>query len=339
VLTPPADLPERAVADELETAWGIASESISYQHQGFGSHHWLVTAVNGDLSFATVDDLLGKSMPGPDPAGEAYNRLSEAFEAALWLRQDAALSFVVAPIPTLDGRVIQRLSQRYSLVLHPFVAGDSAGEDGEFASDLDRRAVLSALIQLHRSIPPGLRTDDFRLPRRHQLKSALSRRGQSWNAGLYGEHARALLNKHAADVRQLLSVYDVWAARVASRTDRMVPTHGEPHAGNVLVTTHGPVLIDWETVMVAPPERDLWTVTAGRPELLDEYTKKTDFQVDSEAMALYALQFDLMEIAEYLALFSGAHEATGDTHEAWVKLRRHLQPTARWPQLFPPPLR
>lgn len=127
MLTPPSDLTDTTVAEELAAAWGFTSASINYQPVGFGSHHWLATGTKGDLRFATVDDLFGKSTTGPDPAGQAFSRLSEAFDTALWLRQNAALSFVVAPIPTLDGRVVHRLSHRYSLVLQPVRGGPSGG--------------------------------------------------------------------------------------------------------------------------------------------------------------------------------------------------------------------
>ena len=39
----------------------------------------------------------------------------------------------------------------------------------------------------------------------------------------------------------------------------LVVTHGEPHAGNVMRRSDGRhLLVDWDTVAVAPPERDLW---------------------------------------------------------------------------------
>ena len=42
-----------------------------------------------------------------------------------------------------------------------------------------------------------------------------------------------------------------------------VVTHGEPHPVNVMQTDAGRVLIDWDTVAIAPPERDLWMVICG----------------------------------------------------------------------------
>jgi aminoglycoside phosphotransferase (APT) family kinase protein len=65
-----------------------------------------------------------------------------------------------------------------------------------------------------------------------------------------------LLDTHAAGVSALLTAYDTLARQVAGHPDRFVVTHGEPHAGNVLLTRRGPVLVDWDTVLAAPPERD-----------------------------------------------------------------------------------
>jgi aminoglycoside phosphotransferase (APT) family kinase protein len=37
-----------------------------------------------------------------------------------------------------------------------------------------------------------------------------------------------------------------------------VLTHGEPHGANVLLGEGGLSLVDWDTVGIAEPERDLW---------------------------------------------------------------------------------
>ncbi len=55
---------------------------------------------------------------------------------------------------------------------------------------------------------------------------------------------------------ELLDAYASLARHVASRQDRLVITHGEPHGGNVMTMSSGLVLVDWDTVLLAPPERD-----------------------------------------------------------------------------------
>ncbi len=58
----------------------------------------------------------------------------------------------------------------------------------------------------------------------------------------------------------MIGAYGSWLGKVASREDRLVITHGEPHAANVMGSPGGLVLVDWDTVLLAPPERDLWGI-------------------------------------------------------------------------------
>jgi aminoglycoside phosphotransferase (APT) family kinase protein len=60
--------------------------------------------------------------------------------------------------------------------------------------------------------------------------------------------------------RELERALPFWpACGRAAGPDRVI-THGEPHPGNLMVTDRGPVLIGWDTVGLARPERDLWWV-------------------------------------------------------------------------------
>ncbi len=133
-----------------------------------------------------------------------------------------------------------------------------------------------------------------------------------------------------------MTAYAGLAERAAQRRDRMVITHGEPHAGNVMTTPGGLALVDWDTVLLAPPERDLWDMAGDDGSLLGHYTRATGIQIDPEALALYRLWFDLAEISEYLTLFRAPHGDTADAAEAWENLRHFLRPAERWPALCNP---
>ena len=82
-------------------------------------------------------------------------------------------------------------------------------------------------------------------------------------------------------------------------------THGEPHPGNVLRTADGPLLIDWDTVMLAPPERDLWMLMIGSEpqgadaEIRARYERETGRAVSMELIAFYRLWWVLADIAIY----------------------------------------
>jgi spectinomycin phosphotransferase len=67
--------------------------------------------------------------------------------------------------------------------------------------------------------------------------------------------------------------------------------------------------------------------------VLAAYTEATGISIDSAALALFRMWFDLSEIAGYIELFRGAHDDTADTAESWKNLQEFLRPSERWPQL------
>jgi spectinomycin phosphotransferase/16S rRNA (guanine(1405)-N(7))-methyltransferase len=334
VFTKPDDLPESAIAGALHDLWGFPAESLEYQPVGFGSHHWLATDATGRRLFATVDDLTAKRRTARDTTDAALDRLAAAFATALALRGQIGLTFVIAPVPAAGSQVVVRLSARYSLVVHPYVSGEQAGADGEFTSDDDRRAVLSMLIQLHDARADEPHADDFVVPNLDALQAMIRTPRRAWRTGPYAQPAQDLLHAHASDLRMLVRAYYRLAHRVSARPDRMVITHGEPNAGNVLVTGNGRVLVDWDSALLAPPERDLWALAGGDESLLNRYAVATGVEIDEEALTLYRLWYDLAEIGGYLRLFRSAHEETADTRQSWGNLRHFLRPAERWPQFM-----
>ena len=334
VFTRPADLAEEALAEALTRSWRFVPTALEYQPVGFGSHHWLATDAGGARLFLTVDDLAARLRTADDTADAALGRLRRALATALSLRADAGLEFVVAPTPASDGQVLARLNDRYSLAVHPYTVGTQIGADGEFTSGSDRIAVLDMVIRLHRAHAATPETDDLVVPHLDALRSIMSGPACTWRNGPYAERSRELLRAHAVDLDVLLTAYDDLARRVASRGDRLVITHGEPGAANVMRTPdRGLVLVDWESVLLAPPERDLWDLADHDEAILDTYARATGVEIDREARTLYRLWYDLAEIGSYLSLFRGPHGETADTAESWRNLQHFLRPADRWPAL------
>lgn len=337
MFTQPADLPEALLSDALSDGWGFRPASLSYQAVGFGSHHWLAVDSGALKLFATVDDLSEKLRDDTDTTSAVFGRLDQAFESALSLWRDAGLEFVAAPLPATGGRVLRRLTDRYSLVVHPFLADCHSGQDDEFETSADRDAVLAMLIRLHgakAALPPA---DDFEIPGRAALLAAMHSIGEPWQTGPYGTRSRDLLARHAADLRALLAAFDELVGRVRARGGRMVITHGGPDAGNVLKTPAGLVLVDWESALLAPPERDLWALAESDPGLLDAYSAATGTAIDTDALALHRMWYDLAEISLYVRWFRNAHDDTADAAEGWQNLQYFLRPEQRWPDLLPRP--
>jgi hypothetical protein len=335
MFTQPPDLAEETLRSALLDGWRFGPATLGYLPVGFGSHHWLATDARGNRLFVTVDDLAAKLTSRTDSTDAAFGRLDRAFAAALSLRRDCGLEFVVAPVPARDGRPLVRLQDRYSLLVHPYLDGEAGGADSEFQTSSERAAQARMLAALHGARPAVLpRADDFAVPNRDTLTAALRSVGQPWTAGPYAEPARDLLGAHAADLARLLAACDRLASRVAARPDRMVVTHGEPGAHNTMHTPAGPVLVDWDSVLLAAPERDLWDLADDDRSVLAAYSAASGTSIDQRALAFYRMWYDLFEIAGYLRLFREPHDDTADTAESWQNLVEFLRPAARWPDVF-----
>jgi spectinomycin phosphotransferase/16S rRNA (guanine(1405)-N(7))-methyltransferase len=118
-------------------------------------------------------------------------------------------------------------------------------------------------------------------------------------------------------VRAVLARYDALAARADRR--RAVLTHGEPHPGNTMRTAAGWRLIDWDTVLVAPPERDLWLLGA---EAAPAYEAATGVAVLPEMLQLYRMRWDLADLAVGVDRFAAPHAGSADDDETWAILER-----------------
>jgi spectinomycin phosphotransferase len=163
-----------------------------------------------------------------------------------------------------------------------------------------------------------VRRDDLRIEARDSLESALQELAQPWSGGPFSAAARALVAEAAQHLRAHLADYDALAARAG--TASWVVTHGEPKPDNFLATAHGPVLVDWDTVLLAPAARDLWWL-AEHDDALARYSAATGRAVPPDDLALYRLRWSLTDVALYVRDLRGPHERTADTELAWRSLR------------------
>ena len=327
MLNPPTDLDLDALVRVLGQ-WGLSETRLEYLPVGFGSHHWSARSGGGQRFFVTVDDLEAPFQAG-DNADAAFAALARAYRTAAALRDDAGLEFVLAPLWDGEGTIIQRLDERYAASVAPFVDGPSSTY-GAYESNEERKQMGELLGRLHAAsdgIPAGLpRRDDGSIPSRATLEQALATLEVPWNTGPLAEPARALLAERAEELDLGLRDYDALAARVRERSDSWVVTHGEPHRGNVMVDTLGGLrLVDWDTTLVAPRERDLLMVLDDRLTGWDEYIAVVgDVPLDREALELYRRWWRLADIAVFVALFRRPHEEDENTVASFEVLRRNL---------------
>jgi spectinomycin phosphotransferase len=328
VLTEPRDLDRSELKRVLADRWDLRDPQLDYLAVGFGSHHWRAVDSRGTRRFVTVDDLEAEFRAAPE-ADSAFADLDRAFRTAAVLRDRATLEFVLAPLFDRDEAVIHRLGDRYAMTVSPLIDGESS-EYGPYERPDDRRVMGAVLGRLHAAtaqVPTDLpRREDFALPSRGSLVEALHDLDRSWDFGPFAEPARKLLQVNGHELERRLRDYDELAAGVRESSESWVITHGEPHRANVIRDPGGGVhLVDWDTTLIAPRERDLQMVLDQDLTGWDEYSELAGVaSLNHDALRLYRWWWELADIAVFVAGFRRPHERTADSVASWGYLASNL---------------
>ena len=272
MLTRPAGLSDRELEEVIARAWGVTVVSLDYHPAGFGSHHWVATDDLGVRHFVTVDELSSDSRTGDEVSALGLH-LRPALVAAIDLRA-LGCRFVVAPAATKAGDPVVQF-ENYAVAFFPFIEGQSFS----FAQSFDeagRERVLELVAALHKVPIAAIRppaADAFVVPWLRQLERPIHHEAPS--TGPHAAVVSQLLIDHEAEIRRRIAHYRSLVAQYRRDPGPVVITHGEIHPGNVMVTSHGWVIVDWDTLLIAPPERDLWRLARGSGSALRVYVDAT----------------------------------------------------------------
>ena len=320
---PPAGFSEDDLEGAIEQAWGVAIASLEYRPVGFGSHHWVAVDELGVRHFVTVDQLGPESRTG-DEVSVLGLHLRRALVAATDLRSFGC-PFVVAPIPTTAESPLAQFDN-HAVTLYPLIEGEEFSFDESF-DESQRDQLLELLAALHTVPLTAIRApaaDEFVVPWLNQLDPAPQHSDANGSIGPHAASVSRLLVDNEVGIRRLVVQYEALVARHRTNPGPVVVTHGEIHPGNVMLTSKGWVIVDWDTVLVAPPERDLWRLAHGGTSVLRAYAKATATTPNEDLIELYAIRWDLAEISSFAEEFRKPHEDTEDTRTSLETLQTVL---------------
>jgi len=330
----PADLVPERVGQALAEGWRLGGAPMEYLPVGGGGYHWKVTDRHGRARFVTVDDLDGKDWLG-DTRDAVFAELGRALSAAAALRDEAGLDFVVAPVAARGGEVVRRVDDRYAISVMPFLDGRSY-PFGPYADARLRTRSLDMIAALHQCVAVVRDRAPRHVPRvsgRGDLDAFLREPGRLWDGGPFSESARRLLVARAADLSRLAEGFDHLADLTAPARAEPVITHGEPHPANLMSAGGRLVLIDWDTIGLGPPERDLALIATGREDL-GRYQQATGHRPDPAAVTFYRLRWYLDDLASAIRLFRNRHRDSHDTRRWRDGLAPRLDQLPRWLDLL-----
>lgn len=293
---PPLHLDHDDLLTVVQREWDTDVARLEHAPVGFGAHHWTAYGRDEPVLFVTLDRL-GRKRSAED--------LEAAYAGAGALRL-AGLEFVLAPLPGAGGSPVVRF-------------GDGAlsctvWERGQSGGPLDVAWTSQALAKLHVVLPPdGIPIWEPLVSHTFAAEMEL-RLQQPWGPGPYADPARNAVREHLADLDRWTARYHELAADAHGRV--WVATHGEPHSENQLLTARGRHLVDWESLKLAPRERDLRV-------LLDAGEARVE--ADPAMVEMFDLEWRLDEIDQYAGWFAAEHPGSNDDRLGFGDLLHELR--------------
>jgi spectinomycin phosphotransferase len=179
---------------------------------------------------------------------------------------DVGIGHLIAPFSTKTGTLWTQMDA-FHLILYPFIEGDNGYQVQ--MSEAQWHDMGTAFRQIHTTVIPSAL--QHRLPREHyspewrdKVKNFLAQEdGNTFTDPIAVELFAFLANKRD-EIVALVARTEQLAQILVVDSPEAVLCHADIHAGNVLVEPNGLLyIVDWDTLLMAPKERDLMFFGAG----------------------------------------------------------------------------
>lgn len=306
---PPVQVAHDELLALVRREWDDGVDELAHLPIGFGAHHWAGSSGGHRRLFVTFDGLLPK---------RNAEELEAAYNAAAALAA-IGLDFVLAGRRSASGSYTLLLADG-AVSATTWVEGRTG--DGPPADGTEAAECAAVLAQLHATPAPEGTPPWNPILDPLRFTDDLTRRvAGRWDVGPYAEPARKMLRERLEQIGAWTTSYDELTRRALAARDTWVPTHGEPDTGNQLLTSTGRLLVDWESLKLAPRERDLGTLVAAGFAWEAAYgIAEPDWQM----VEMFDLEWRLSEIVEYSAWFSSPHFGSASDLVAFEGLREAL---------------
>ncbi|WP_374687156.1 phosphotransferase enzyme family protein [Promineifilum sp.] len=333
MLEPPG-IPTAHLIAHLHDTYGLRAAQLDFLPLG--------ADVNSAVYRAAADDgraYFLKLRRGP------LDELSVRIPAFL---AEQGVEHIIPPLRAAGGGLWTAL-EPFTVTLYPFVAG----ADGYEVTLSERQWVeLGATLQrIHAApLPADLRRalprESFSPQWREQVRGYMALVGETYDDPIAAELA-AFLRANADTVRELVETAEQlahgskkssadfadYADFVGDMTREWVLCHADIHNGNVLIGQDGTLyVVDWDTALLAPKERDLMFVGAGnlgrnQPEERDWFYRGYGATaVDPAALTYYRCERIVQDIAAFCEQILATTGPTPDRAQALRWLKSQFEP-------------
>ncbi len=308
-------LEDARIAACLSANYGVTASAIEFLPLGYDTSASVYRIVGTDESAYFLKLKRG-----------AVNELSLTLPEFL---KTHGLEQVIAPLRTLTGRQRAQVED-FTVLLYPFIKGSSGKEIGltdrqwvEFGTALKKLHSLELPTELLTQLP----RETF-IPNTSHIKAVDAKINAGDFNNRFAHELAALWVEKRDEIHHLVERAETLGRQLQAQMHELVLCHADIHTANVLSGTDGKLwIVDWDTLILAPKERDLIFVTGvgaggalitsvpgARGEALF-YSGYGKTEIDPMALAYYRYHWALEDIGGFGASIFVAQDVGEETLE------------------------
>lgn len=244
---------------------------------------------------------------------------------------------IIPIVRTQKGALWANLSP-FKVILYPFVEGHHAFEKG--LSHAQWLAFGAALKQFHSANVPlaitnTIQKENFSAQWRDILKMFLERiERETFHEPIAIELADFLKIKKD-EMLEIIQRTELFAQTLLKNPPEFILCHADIHGWNLLIDKNGALyIVDWDTLLLAPKERDLMFIGAGlgdtgytvEQEESMFYQGYGQTSINKIALAYYRYERIIEDIAAYCQQIFLSDEGGEDRNEALKNVKSNFLP-------------
>lgn len=249
---------------------------------------------------------------------------------------DQGIRQIIPPLAANTGQLWTDLDD-FKAILYPFIDGQNGYERP--LTDDHWRELGATLRQIHTAvIPPTLtrsiRRETFAPQSRDVVRQALA----EWVTAVYADpvarDCAAFLQSKRTQLTKLVTRTEQLAQALQAEMPAFTLCHADMHAGNVLIGDQAFYVVDWDTLLFAPKERDLMFAGAGlfghgRSPAEEErlfYQGYGETEVNLTALAYFRRERIVEDIAIYCQQLLLTSDGGADREQSLYYLKSNFLP-------------
>ncbi len=303
----------------LRDAYGLTIEKVAFLPLGadFNTAVYRITTNNGSDYFLKL-------------------RSGEFLEASVSVPKylaDLGIKQVIPPLATKTEQLWTSLAS-FKAILYPYIEGRNGVEAK--LSDQQWAQFGAAIKRLHStdirsSITNGVPRETFSSKWRETVKSFLGRIENEVFEEPVAIKMALFLKSKSSEILKLVERAENLAIMLQTQPLDYILCHADMHGWNLMIDKEGALyIVDWDTLIFAPKERDLMFIgagiwdsglTAAEEESLF-YQGYTQTKINQDAIAYYRFERIIQDIGDYCEYIFLSDEGGDDRMQCF----EHLQP-------------